>query len=68
MPGTGCSLLSGYQTVEFQLVRIKGLILTNQVGPDCFVLKKASDFIDLSYGLLYKIVFHLHYAIERDNI
>ena len=50
------------------LVRIKRLFLrlrlTNQVRPDGFVLKRASDFIGLSHGLLYKIVFHLQYAIS----
>ena len=28
---------------------------------------RTSDFIALSYGLLYKIMFHWQYAIERDN-
>ena len=63
MPGTGRSFLSGYQAGEFQVARIERLLrlrLASQVRP-------VADFIGLSYGLLYKIVFHLQYAIERDN-
>ena len=70
IPGTGRCFLSVYQTGEFRLLCIKGLFLrlqlTNQVRPDRFVLKKASDCFGLSYGPLYKIVFHLQYAIERE--
>ena len=71
MSESGRSFLTGYQTGEFQVVRIKGLLrlrLTNQVRPDRFVLKRASDFIGLSYGLLYKIVFHLQYAIKSSYL